>query len=751
MISHFLSMCRACPSINIDKLHSEYRSTYRWHEYTPKQNQAVVSKPPQPSSKSGLDGAEFARKKKHPDIAYRSQLSNDMTTRGAMEQGGVQQEEPKMNISYPPPAPSSGWNRRQNSLRAKELVETGRQEPKKSISMGQIQPTGNTPANDKVIKQNQDVNGNSDGVDGVNHQSDNNPVTSSRIREHKSEYKNRFRPFSQYEYIGDGKFQNTSTSPPNEIDQQAGHKFPNRPRQQDNNLTGEPWYQEVIELRKAANDYKQRGWGTDLVPPHMSLIYNQQMSIHEQAARRESLSALALAIPTPRSLNKNEKEKENLRKSTSPNKPRYSRPRTAPPKGFKKPTGSRSESVQPSPTPGVAKDSSKETSAPKEIKPTAGRSVSAGSPAPRSARDSTDNEGWKVHLDRDTPSRASSARRQRPNNEAKDRVGATEGKKGTGVSRNSSKATSRDPSRPPSAIENNIDYFREPVVKSPPEPTRVKSPEQLMMRSPDPINWTVPLDTGKTFSVTQSVRDSDSARNSPMSDHSSHFDSVSGTAVNLGGLHSVNEKGSVQHPKVSALAREAKEMQGIPGSKKDDKSGTEPEGNSNSESTIPQDSAHAVSSINGSHEAPIANGESEEKNKPTTDEKANSENFTPAPETPPVSVPAPSIVSKVSGSNLKCLEDPDFSFDTPAAPSKTLAASGDKTANPSTTDVVTPQTASEPSKPPTGPKKPSYRVLEDPEDLISLPKASPYKVLEDPMTTSFYQQEPLGGTASKQK
>ena len=65
---------------------------------------------------------------------------------------------------------------------------------------------------------------------------------------------------------------------------------------------------------------------------------------------------------------------------------------------------------------------------------------------------------------------------------------------------------SRDTSRPPSAFENNIDYFREPVVKSPPEPTRVKSPEGNI-RSPDPINWTVPLDTAKTFSVTQSVRD----------------------------------------------------------------------------------------------------------------------------------------------------------------------------------------------------------------------------------------------------
>lgn len=50
-------------------------------------------------------------------------------------------------------------------------------------------------------------------------------------------------------------------------------------------------------------------------------------------------------------------------------------------------------------------------------------------------------------------------------------------------------------------------YNAEPVVKSPPEPTRVKSPEQILMKSPDPVNWTVPLDTGKTFTVTQNIRE----------------------------------------------------------------------------------------------------------------------------------------------------------------------------------------------------------------------------------------------------
>ena len=54
------------------------------------------------------------------------------------------------------------------------------------------------------------------------------------------------------------------------------------------------------------------------------------------------------------------------------------------------------------------------------------------------------------------------------------------------------------------------DKIRDPdascLIKSVPEPTRVKSPEQLVVRSPDPVNWTVPLDTGKTFTVTQNIR-----------------------------------------------------------------------------------------------------------------------------------------------------------------------------------------------------------------------------------------------------
>merc|ERR1711892_1537870 len=656
--------------------------------------------------------------------------------KGTQEIG--QAQEPKTNnVSFPPPAPSSGWNRRQNSLRAREMSDA--REPKKSVSMGQIQATGNAPASAadaKVVRKNQDINGNMDSVDvPAGGQTPRSVSPATKIKEHKSEYKNRFRPFSQYEYIGDGKFFNTSTSPPNEIDNPTA-KFPMKHRnERTEHLSGEPWYQEVIELRKAANDYKCRGWGTDLVPPHMSQIYTQQMNLHEQASRRESLSALSLAISTPRSMNKDEKEKENLRKSSSPMKPRSSRPRTAPPKGAKK-TTSRSESARPSPTP--AKESSKSDPTAKDVKEskTTGRSVSAGSPGRLPSAEQAQG-GWKVHLASDT-SRPHSAKRQRPNSEAKDRVG--EPKKG--ISRNSSKATSRDTSRPPSAIENHIDYFREPVVKSPPEPTRVKSPEQLLMRSPDPINWTVPLDTGKTFQVTQSVRDSDSARNSPMSDHSSHFDSVSGTAINLG-MHSVNEKGSLHYPKVSALAREAKELQGKTSQKKDDKveKATVSEGNAEIPAA-PQDetpnctalesessgyvTATSTARVNGTSEASTNGEEKEQKDK--------NDNKTAA-------MKPKETGKQVPATNLKCLDDPTFSFDEPKPSSISVKPSVDTTATPSDSEPA--ETAAGP------PKKPSYRVLEDPELDMPKPKGSPYKVLEDPMTASFYEPAKQEGTKGR--
>jgi len=792
MISQFWNLCRACPALDVDKLHSEYRSTYRWHEYTPKSQQStVVRTAPTPQPLTSSDGSEFSRgRKKAPDVAYRchdlfearassghtdsdtratrpqSRMSRERSHRRSRSEGPVhsrthgsgeyqseyrlqfavsskggagphrsrRHEQPQeirpasSGVAFPGSGSTApvGWTSRHSSLKSRERseargetgVSTSQETPKKSISMGQIQ------GQQGATRDKQDVNGNTDTTDV-------GTKSPARVtKEYKSEYKQKYRPFSQYEYIGDGKFHNTSTSPPGDQVDNAGagagtmgHKIA-RSRQErqerTHHLSGEPWYQEVIELRKAANDYKCRGWGTDLVPPHLSQIYSQHV---DEATKRESLSALALAI-TPRSLNKDEKEKENQRKSSSPMKAR-SRPRTAPPKSSKK--TSRSESARS--TPGLVPAKTE----------TDGGIVKSGRPQSAAGGGTSPGPGaggWKVHLAQDTPA---PAKPQRPNSEAKDKIGS-------GVSRASSKAQSRDCSRPPSAIENNIDYFKEPVVKSPPEPTRVRSPEQLMMRSPDPINWTVPLDTGKTFQVTQCVRDS--ARNSPMSDHSSHFDSVLGTAINLG-IHSVNEKGSLHYPKVSALAREAKELQGVrsPSSnsvKKDDDKGSMMKASPTPdlsaagpvEASNDSDSSgyNTNTKLNGTQSQPAVNGLEKDKN----DNKIQ-----------PL---------KPTDSTITCLEDPTFSFDEPksssvsskslpvdetamfgdSAPSKAPVAPVAPAAVPSKVPASAPVPAV-PTQVPAQPKRPSYRVLEDPDIMTPPPSHRPGSQIPDPMTTSIYE------------
>ena len=144
---------------------------------------------------------------------------------------------------------------------------------------------------------------------------------------YKTEYRLRFRPFTQYEYIGDRFVQSQASlvAPP----AAAAAAFlggdsasPTSAR----SLHGDPWFTEVIELRKRAKDYmvtertryhassplprirskpfalslQCRGWGTDTAAPHMSELYRKQMDLYEQTKRRESLSALSLAITTPR-------------------------------------------------------------------------------------------------------------------------------------------------------------------------------------------------------------------------------------------------------------------------------------------------------------------------------------------------------------------------------------------------------------------------------------------------------------------
>ncbi|XP_071749262.1 uncharacterized protein [Lepeophtheirus salmonis] len=730
MISQFWSLCRACPALDVDKLHSEYRSTYRWHEFTPKQ-QDVIKKPPQPIK----DDISFSRKKKHPDVAYRSHDFFESDLRPTLvpistSSGGDEADSGRKTreSSHPPAAPSSKWNSTENRHKAM----------KESLSMGQILSTGNA-------SNQQTASNTKSGEDSFKINGDIKEKSSSDIvPRRKSEYRQCFRPFSQYEYL-DGRFipsPGPSTPPSDsEVDRPNSRKQSKQAA-----LHGEPWYREVVELRKQAMDYKCRGWGTD---PNNS----KRAELYEQTCKRESLSALSLAIITPRATEPLKKETPKSATSGSSGSPtkhgRLSRPRTAPStRGSAK--SSRSESAHPASDASVIPSSVKSIGdnlesrgAGKSQSPSSNRSKSVGpsrpkvSQRPPSGPPPPPTPSSSVLPDTTTKVHKDLPRRQRPSGNRPGEEVVTSRAISDSGRRPMSRSSSKTSSRPPSAIENNLDYFREPVVKSPPEPTRVKSPE-LMVRSPDPINWTVPLDTAKTFSVTQSVRDGESARQSPMSDYSSHFDSVSGTAINLG-MMSRNERGAVpiHPPKISSLAKEAREP--TPGFTKDSTM-TRPSGGSAipprplKEPLVPQ----LVSNTNGSvHEKKEGeektfcepsrlNGsqkEEEEVKECPKDQQKESEQM---------SHPTSTANQPLSSTGLKCLDDPNFSFES-------------TTNNPSSTETVA---IPKPIPPQT--KKPAYHVLEDPfeSDLLQQAKpaplppassASPYKVLEDPsMSSSVY-------------
>ncbi|XP_071749268.1 uncharacterized protein [Lepeophtheirus salmonis] len=717
-------------SSNNNWLHSEYRSTYRWHEFTPKQ-QDVIKKPPQPIK----DDISFSRKKKHPDVAYRSHDFFESDLRPTLvpistSSGGDEADSGRKTreSSHPPAAPSSKWNSTENRHKAM----------KESLSMGQILSTGNA-------SNQQTASNTKSGEDSFKINGDIKEKSSSDIvPRRKSEYRQCFRPFSQYEYL-DGRFipsPGPSTPPSDsEVDRPNSRKQSKQAA-----LHGEPWYREVVELRKQAMDYKCRGWGTD---PNNS----KRAELYEQTCKRESLSALSLAIITPRATEPLKKETPKSATSGSSGSPtkhgRLSRPRTAPStRGSAK--SSRSESAHPASDASVIPSSVKSIGdnlesrgAGKSQSPSSNRSKSVGpsrpkvSQRPPSGPPPPPTPSSSVLPDTTTKVHKDLPRRQRPSGNRPGEEVVTSRAISDSGRRPMSRSSSKTSSRPPSAIENNLDYFREPVVKSPPEPTRVKSPE-LMVRSPDPINWTVPLDTAKTFSVTQSVRDGESARQSPMSDYSSHFDSVSGTAINLG-MMSRNERGAVpiHPPKISSLAKEAREP--TPGFTKDSTM-TRPSGGSAipprplKEPLVPQ----LVSNTNGSvHEKKEGeektfcepsrlNGsqkEEEEVKECPKDQQKESEQM---------SHPTSTANQPLSSTGLKCLDDPNFSFES-------------TTNNPSSTETVA---IPKPIPPQT--KKPAYHVLEDPfeSDLLQQAKpaplppassASPYKVLEDPsMSSSVY-------------
>ncbi|XP_076549012.1 uncharacterized protein LOC117600883 isoform X8 [Osmia lignaria lignaria] len=224
----------------------------------------------------------------------------------------------------------------------------------------------------------------------------------------------------------------------------------------------------------------------------------------------------------------------------------------------------------------------------------------------------------------------------------------------------------------------------EPVVKSPPEPTRVKSPEQMIMRSPEPVNWTVPLDTGKTFTVTQNVREEPLTR--PHSEAKTWAPSSAPSAPQSAPpeLAAQHKSQHSQHSGYKSPESESVSLgsfSGLNGHKDMD---------SERDSPLPMNVQSASTPVQAEKEA----GSVEEESK----DQQRSE---------------PSI-KPVAGTNLRCLEDPGFEYD----------RKKDVGAQPTTTATMTTPSSSTPPQP-------GYRILEA-ESPQPAGTAGGYHVLEAP-------------------
>ncbi|XP_072752985.1 uncharacterized protein [Anoplolepis gracilipes] len=564
------------------QLHSEYRSTYTWHEYTgPHQEHAVVRRAPQPplstkqpsaklqSAKSTEDENSegptleppLPRRKKCPELAYKTHEFITAADGGGIDAIDSNVVADKEVTSTLPPSQLSkaisristeyrlqfAWPRKpqlmngetQGPVSAAGVSAGTTGPPRKSLSMGALKQgmttTGPAPVHKKRpgdFDHKRDgiqaseleplVGSGTDAIDGIVPEGDEHEEDLTDL---KITFRNK--KSNKIVRISDNKMPGKSQAKP----------FP---------------MAEVIELRRLADEYKHRDWGC-------GLTVEDEASLWKQVSNNHALNALSLA----RSVTKEEKEKENRKVApianmiaTMPPAGRPSSVQARPVHGIlqddaktdndraiararkdflirhhlDRTTGVGDGALLPSPTreklePVIPRrrDDIKEhrdeiqprtKSSPKNS-PRTGRSQSLGptvtdrrSPKrqPTRAPSITKDAKEKEKETKDKEQREKSNERERH-----PRPMTAEPQVNGDVTGGDSSVASTPPSQthaaPISATQANQWLDDEPVVKSPPEPTRVKSPEQMIMRSPEPVNWTVPLDTGKTFTVTQNVRE----------------------------------------------------------------------------------------------------------------------------------------------------------------------------------------------------------------------------------------------------
>ncbi|XP_065566391.1 muscle M-line assembly protein unc-89-like isoform X3 [Artemia franciscana] len=611
-------------------------------------------------------------------------------------------------------------------------------ESQKSSTMNTLYPAQTKTANlfksiqggtDNIALMNGDGNSGSDSFPKEDKQLD---------REYRTEYRRKFRPFSLYQYV-DGHFEKArSVGDPIASEEVDSAPAPTEPGK------AQPWHKEVTELRKKAIEFKQRGWGIESLPEHLHSLYMEQGTVWDQVSRRSTLAALALASVPPRTISRDGSE-PNRRIQTKPGKgdkldsQRYrsrddsSRPRRdhsiaarSDRSTMSAPLDRRSASLGKQRQPlAVSSAPTSAQSTPKIRLGTMGRSVSVGrdARAKRAARTPTstapplpvngegyqarrkiDNSGENRSRDKRNKSRSSSPKPKRSMSvrapvRNRQTPPANVSKSRSFTHPNTKTDTSYDP-----ALKDEI--LLHPLQKAPAEPTRVKSPETLLVRSPDPVNWTVPIEPTKPLNPVQGVKQNSEGPRClgelrvtmnvrPLSKPANSSAPSAGVRFKKPLEEMIPPAGPpVKHP----IEIHSKPSSVVSPMKIKDV-------NANAEASINGHKFNSPTEVSRFEPSPLKSPEAK---------KFSEKHDIPVGKVEPIRVQP--ISRPLPGSTLRCLEDPSFLFDTPkpVIPPATEKSGGTKVIEPTQ----------------------QYRVLEAegvPSDVLYQPTAfNPYKVLEAP-------------------
>ncbi|XP_055953979.1 uncharacterized protein LOC129989456 isoform X3 [Argiope bruennichi] len=536
MINSFLNLCRVCPVPTEDKVNSEYKRNFTWHDGYQATKVDVVRNAPSvraadENSNKISDNREkllpavasaepsLSRKKKYPGQPARDHLLYDKDEGESSDSlevgphlGLVSQDADSrarlMSASFPPstnPRGNPGTPGQSEEGTVPKTTEYRSQfiawprppgespSARKSASMGLIAPAnkdatdGEAPSGElwnSVPSENDDDDAALDAV--------------KRGRIKKTEYKAKFRPFSAYTYV-DGSWKKATrlikdNEAASEEDQHA-------------------WYSEVVERLKKANQYRERSYTG--APLHSSEPLPLELLVRD----RTMLSPVSVASSS-RTWKDDRPSKDRGRSALAPVHHRKEKKDAADhidyPKSREGSTKKKSQvektTVRPKSAEPVIPVKSEHKS-PKRTRPKAPRDLPVYGHGDLSGR----KKAHKQSAEKSSPIGMKPRAVQRPQAPA-----AEEGKvwmkpdaaKEEEEAKGEETLVNGFASEDSGKMVNGDDYSvlqkmkeeakmngeHTPVMKAPAKVplTTVKSPEEVTgVRSPDPESWTVPLEIGK--------------------------------------------------------------------------------------------------------------------------------------------------------------------------------------------------------------------------------------------------------------